>query len=793
MDLPAALTVPTPWETAVRSSLLPGEKIQAWLETDLSDNLHYANGLVAITDRRLLTFSDDVDSHPQVWQLSEIAAFRLKEFFGVGSLDALSNTKIVARWRFTSRQFVSASRFAKRANAQLDGRVEKPKELVTVCPSCGTVLGPDETVCASCTPSAQLPPTRSLLRLSRFARQRIGVISLGFFLTVLATLASLVPPYLVRPLLDDYLIPFQTAVESRDKDRARLTELTREVGGDVSALTGEAAESARRLTANIADLTTQIDNTSFDGLTWLLAGLAGAAIVAWLLGWAKSYVLAWASERISADLRNTSYSHLQRLSLEYFGGKRTGDLISRIGTDSDRLCTYLSLHLVEFGRDVLTIVLTAVILFSMDWRLALVTLLPFPFIAWLSQRVRVRLRHGFLHGGRAWSSMVSVLADTIPGIRVVKAFAQERREVERFRKANDHVLHTNDRTNRVWSFFGPMVSLLTEIGLLIIWIYAAWRIAHPGVSAPLTVGVLSAFLAYIGRFYTQLDSMSRMLTNTQRAAASSHRIFEILDRVPSVAEPVKPVHPGRVQGRIELRDVKFSYGTRQVINGVSLSIEPGEMIGLVGPSGAGKSTLVNLVCRFYDVASGAILVDGTDIRSFPIEEYRRNIGIVLQEPFLFYGTIADNIAYARPEATREEVIAAARAARAHDFILRLPDGYDSIVGERGQSLSGGERQRISIARALLTDPRILILDEATSSVDTETEREIQEALDVLVRGRTTIAIAHRLSTLRNANRLVVMEDGLISEVGAHDELLEKSGAYARLHQAQYELAATGGN
>jgi ATP-binding cassette subfamily B protein len=234
--------------------------------------------------------------------------------------------------------------------------------------------------------------------------------------------------------------------------------------------------------------------------------------------------------------------------------------------------------------------------------------------------------------------------------------------------------------------------------------------------------------------------------------------------------------------------VRFKYGPREVLHGLDLRIEPGEMIGLVGPSGAGKSTLINLICRFYDVAAGAILVDGVDVRSFPVEEYRRNIGIVLQDPFLFYGTVAENIAYGKPGASRAEIIAAARAARAHEFILRLPDGYDSLVGERGQSLSGGERQRISIARALLIDPRILVLDEATSSVDTETEREIQVALENLVKGRTTIAIAHRLSTLRRADRLVVLDRGQIVEIGNHDELLRTPGNYARLHQAQLEMA-----
>ncbi|MGE3820042.1 MAG: ABC transporter ATP-binding protein, partial [Isosphaeraceae bacterium] len=394
------------------------------------------------------------------------------------------------------------------------------------------------------------------------------------------------------------------------------------------------------------------------------------------------------------------------------------------------------------------------------------------------------LRRSLQSGGRAWSEMTSVLADTIPGIRVVKAFAQEHREVERFRTANDRVLLANDRVNTTWSFFGPIINLLTQVGLLIIWAVGAWLVYVDR----LEVGELVGFQLLIGRFYVRLESMSRMVSSTQRAATSAQRLFEILDRVPSVAEPVRPVPLRKMRGEITMRKVGFRHGSRSILQDVDLRIQPGEMIGLVGPSGAGKSTLVNLVCRFYDPSEGEILVDGVDVRSFGISDYRRHIGIVLQEPFLFFGTIAENIAYGRPEATRGEIVAAARAARCHDFILRLADGYDSLVGERGQSLSGGERQRISIARALLIDPRILILDEATSSVDTETERQIQEALDNLIRGRTTIAIAHRLSTLRKADRLVVLEKGRVAEVGQHHDLLRTPGAYARLHQAQAELA-----
>ena len=555
----------------------------------------------------------------------------------------------------------------------------------------------------------------------------------GFLLTLGSTAATMIPPYLTIPLMDEVLIPFQ---------------------------------NGKHIEPSVVLL--------------YLGGLLLAAIVAWGMNWLRTYLLALVSERIGADLRTATFEHLLHLSLDYFGGKRTGDLMARIGSETDRICVFLSLHALDFATDVLMILMTAVILFSINPALALVTLLPLPIIAWLIHLVRDRLRTGFERIGRVWSEVTNVLADTIPGIRVVKAFAQESREAQRFRQANQHNLQVNDRVNRIWSLFSPAVTLLTEVGLLIVWAYGIWLVSR----SEITVGVLTAFIAYIGRFYGRLDSMSRIVSFTQNAAVGAKRIFDILDHVSNVPDTDTPIALTDVCGEIELSRLAFRYGNREVLRGVDLHIRPGEMIGLVGHSGSGKSTLVNLICRFYDVSDGAIRVDGVDVRRYRVADYRRHIGLVLQEPFLFFGTIAENIAYGRPDASRAEIVAAARAAHAHEFILRLPQGYDSLVGERGQGLSGGERQRISIARALLIDPRILILDEATSSVDTETEGEIQKALDNLVKGRTTIAIAHRLSTLRKADRLVVMDRGVVVEVGPHDELMQRQGAYWRLYEAQ---------
>ena len=732
----AAGFLPDGWDSDVRKQLAPGENVLTGVEVDLDSKLRFIKGILVVTSRRLLSRAPG-ETAWRDWNFRPGLELRHHDHAGIGHLELVDQQGLLASWRFTLGQNLHAIRvadaFADQIKSVETGLPVIPPEQHT-CPSCKAPLEPNQEECPICAKVVHTPPsTWTLFRLWRFAKPYKIQLLMGFLLMLGSTAAHMIPPYLTKPLMDNVLIPYQNGQT--------------------------------------------IDVTL---IYMYMGGLFGASMLAWALGWGKTYVLALASERISADLRSTTYEHLLRLSLEYFGGKRTGDLMSRIGSGSDRISVFLSLHLLDFLSDVLLIIMTGVILFSMNPWLALVTLVPLPFIAWMIHVVRDRLRTGFEKIDRVWGEVTNVLADTIPGIRVVKAFAQEKREALRFREANKHNLAVNDKLNRVWSLFSPTVSLLTELGLLVIWIFGIWQVSQGDI----TVGTLTAFIAYSGRFYVKLDSMSRIVSVTQKSASAAKRIFDILDHVSSVPDPVNPVKVQKVEGNIELREVGFRYGNRAVNRGISLNIKAGEMVGLVGHSGSGKSTLVNLICRFYDVAEGAILLDGVDIRSFAVADYRRNIGLVLQEPFLFFGTIAENIAYGKPHATREEIIAAARAAHAHEFILRLPQGYDSMVGERGQGLSGGERQRISIARALLIDPPILILDEATSSVDSETEKEIQKALDNLVQGRTTIAIAHRLSTLHRADRLVVLDRGVVVEEGSHDELMAREGAYHRLYEAQ---------
>lgn len=558
------------------------------------------------------------------------------------------------------------------------------------------------------------------------------------------TLMTLVPPYLTGMLIDDVVRPFQEGT-------AGLAE-------------------ARRL-------------------AWLL--VAGVAIVSLSLeffAFVRLRTMSVLGELVARDLRDQLYEHLQKLSLGYFSSKQTGSIISRVSSDTDRLWDFIAFGVVEVSLSVLKLVGLALVLLWLDWQMGLLMILPVPVLLYAIFRHGQKMQRLFLRAWRKWSNLTDVLSDTIPGVRVVKAFHQEERETERFRGRNETVVSEFNAIHDIWTKFWPGLMLGIHSLVIVVWAIALPRMITDG-TATLTIGEFVAFLLYLTMFFQPIEIIGQMARMLNRATSSAHRIFEVLDTEPQIVDVREPVRLEPVEGCVTFDNVSFSYdGVRQVLQGVSFDVRPGEMIGLVGPSGAGKTTITNLIARFYEATDGRILIDGVELGRLDTGNYRQQIGMVLQDSYLFHGSVLHNVRYGRPEASLGDVIEAAKAANAHDFICNLPHGYDTMVGERGHTLSGGERQRVAIARAILANPRILILDEATSSVDTETERKIQEALDRLVSGRTVFAIAHRLSTLKRASRLFVVEKGRLAEEGTHAELLAlEDGTYRKLHQMQQEL------